>query len=54
MSCLVTRPEMPVPWTRYFDPSVDQLLIFRLEVENPGEPERALYDHVYVDYRTEP
>jgi hypothetical protein len=33
------------------DDRVDQFVVIRLEVWNPGEAGQALYDYVYVDYR---
>ncbi|MCA9503588.1 MAG: thrombospondin type 3 repeat-containing protein [Spirochaetaceae bacterium] len=35
------------------NPSVDQDVVIRLEVVNPGEPELALYDYLFYDLRVE-
>ncbi|MFP6639934.1 MAG: hypothetical protein VCC04_06805, partial [Myxococcota bacterium] len=38
-------------WTSFIDPTISQPVVVRLKVENPGEPDRALYDYAFFDYQ---
>lgn len=42
--------EHPFDWTAFIDTQVDQPVVVRLKVENPGEPDLALYDYAFFDY----